>query len=87
MLSRKECVMLFRIFSKMEFCYISRAFNSPYALQKAKANVEQHYAVVGVLEELELSLKVLEKYVPLFFDGALDVYKGRSAIFGNLHNL
>ncbi len=39
--------------------------------------MEAHYAVVGVLEELELSLKVLEKYIPLFFDGALDVYKGK----------
>ena len=43
-------------------------------MRKAKENVEKHYAVVGVLEELNKTLTVLEHYVPRFFKGALDVY-------------
>ena len=43
-------------------------------MQKAKENVEKHYAVVGVLEELNKTLTVLEHYVPRFFKGALDTY-------------
>ena len=33
----------------------------------AKRNVEKYFAVVGVLELLDLSLEVLENYVPRFF--------------------
>ena len=40
----------------------------------AKENVEKHYAVVGVLEELNKTLTVLEHYVPRFFNGAKDIY-------------
>jgi len=49
-------------------------FNTEVALRKAKENVEKHYAVVGVLEELNKTLTVLEHYVPRFFKGAKDVY-------------
>ena len=44
------------------------------ALRKAKENVEKHYAVVGVLEDLNKTLTVLEHYIPRFFKGAKDVY-------------
>ena len=43
-------------------------------MRKAKENVEKHYAVVGVLEEFNKTLTVLEHYVPRFFKGAKDVY-------------
>ncbi|XP_071057470.1 heparan sulfate 2-O-sulfotransferase pipe isoform X2 [Onthophagus taurus] len=49
-------------------------FNTDIALQKAKQAVDQHYAVVGVLEDLNMTLKVLEHYIPKFFEGATDVY-------------
>lgn len=49
-------------------------FNTDGALERAKMAVEQHYAVVGVLEDLNTTLTVLEKYVPKFFAGASDVY-------------
>ena len=52
----------------------SRGFNTEIALRLAKENVEKHYAVVGVLEELNKTLTVLEHYVPRFFKGAKDVY-------------
>ena len=40
----------------------------------AKENVEKHYAVVGVLEELDLTLEVLAHYVPKFFRGVTNFY-------------
>ena len=43
-------------------------------MRKAKENVEKHYAVVGVLEELNKTLTVLEHYVPRFFKGAKETY-------------
>lgn len=45
-------------------------------MQRAKQNVEQHYAVVGVLEEMDVTLQVYEKYIPRFFTGATKVYYG-----------
>ncbi|KAG5900428.1 hypothetical protein JTB14_029314 [Gonioctena quinquepunctata] len=49
-------------------------FNTKGALERAKRAVEQHFAVVGVLEELNTTLAVLENYVPRFFEGASDIY-------------
>lgn len=49
-------------------------FNTDYAMQKAKENVERHYAVVGILEEINMTLTVLEHYVPRFFKGAKKLY-------------
>ncbi|CAB3260005.1 unnamed protein product [Arctia plantaginis] len=49
-------------------------FNSVEALQRAKRVVEQQYAVVGVLEDLNSTLLAFERYVPRFFDGALQLY-------------
>lgn len=46
-------------------------------MQKAKRNVEKHYSVVGVLEEMDVTLKVLENYIPRFFTGASQVYYGK----------
>ena len=61
----------------MFFCGHSEdcvGFNTEKALNMAKENVEKHYAVVGVLEEMNKTLTVLEHYVPRFFKGARDVY-------------
>lgn len=49
-------------------------FNTEFAMQKAKENVERHYAVVGILEEMNMTLTVLEHYVPRFFKGAKSLY-------------
>nr|CAD7464524.1 unnamed protein product [Timema tahoe] len=59
------------------FCGHSDActpFNTVGALQRAKHAVERHYAVVGILEDLNSTLTVLEHYVPRFFKGASQVY-------------
>ncbi|XP_076170206.1 heparan sulfate 2-O-sulfotransferase pipe isoform X2 [Ptiloglossa arizonensis] len=49
-------------------------FNTVGALERAKLAVEKHYAVVGVLEDVNTTLTVLENYIPRFFQGATDVY-------------
>jgi len=60
-------------------------FNTEVAMRKAKENVEKHYAVVGVLEELNKTLTVLEHYVPRFFKGAKDVYWNEVQIFSRIN--
>ena len=50
--------------------------NSPWALKKAIENVERHYPVVGVLEELDDSLMVMQAVLPNFFDGIHDRFGG-----------
>lgn len=50
------------------------------ALERAKMAVEKHYAVVGVLEDVNTTLTVLENYIPRFFRGATDVYYGNSFV-------
>ena len=50
-------------------------FNNKEAMQRAKRNVAQHYAVVGVLEMFDESLEVLENELPFFFSNAREVYK------------
>lgn len=49
-------------------------FNTAEALQRAKRVVEEQYAVVGVLEDLNSTLLAFERYVPRFFEGALQLY-------------
>lgn len=49
-------------------------FNTVGALERAKLAVEKHYAVVGVLEDMNTTLAVLENYIPRFFQGATNVY-------------
>jgi len=51
-------------------------FNSEGALERAKRSVEQQYAVVGVLEDFNVTLTVFEHYIPRFFKGASEVYYG-----------
>lgn len=68
----------------MFFCGHDEActpFNTEGALQKAKMAVEQHYAVVGVLEDLNSTLTVLEHYVPRFFKGASEIYWGKLSVY------
>ncbi|XP_008559332.1 heparan sulfate 2-O-sulfotransferase pipe [Microplitis demolitor] len=49
-------------------------FNTAGALERAKLSVEKHYAVVGVLEDVNTTLTVLENYIPQFFEGATELY-------------
>ena len=44
-------------------------FNGERALAAAKENVDRHYAVVGVIEELNKTLQVMEGFMPDVFAG------------------
>lgn len=72
----------------MFFCghdYACTPFNTEGALQKAKRAVEQHYAVVGVLEDLNSTLTVLEHYIPRFFTSASDIYWNEITKFNKIN--
>ena len=43
-------------------------------METAKANIEHWYPVVGILEDLQMTLFVLENKLPLFFKGASNIY-------------
>lgn len=45
-----------------------------WALERARQNIERHFTVVGVLEDLDIALTLLEKRVPVFFRGATAIY-------------
>jgi len=49
-------------------------FNTQYALDAGRENVGRHYAVVGILEDLNMTLTVMEHYLPRFFRGARQTY-------------
>ena len=49
-------------------------FNGERALAAAKANVERHYAVVGVMERMNDTLRVLENELPSVFQVRLDLF-------------
>ncbi|XP_060528607.1 uronyl 2-sulfotransferase-like isoform X3 [Cylas formicarius] len=54
---------------------MTREPNNAWALKTAIENVEKYYPVVGVLEELNATLHVMEKQIPYFFKGAKDIYQ------------
>ena len=58
-----------------------RYLNDPWALNKAKQNIEQYYAVVGTLEQMNVTLQVLETVLPQFFGGAYKVYHSLGSYF------
>ncbi|KAL1429462.1 hypothetical protein MTO96_016302 [Rhipicephalus appendiculatus] len=52
-----------------------RTVQSSWALDRARRNIERYFPVVGVLEDLNMTLALLEKHVPLFFRGATALYQ------------
>lgn len=52
-----------------------RLLNNQWAFDTAKQNVEKYYQVVGVLEELNTTLDVLEDQIPQFFKRAKITYE------------
>ena len=53
----------------------------------AKLNVEKYYSVVGILENMDETIRVLESYVPAYFEGASQVFyeKMSNKINQNVH--
>ena len=56
-------------------------FNTDEAIEKAKHVVQNYYSVVGVLEDLNTTLTVLEHYIPKFFAGATEIYWSKCKYF------
>ncbi|KAK7082791.1 hypothetical protein SK128_005263 [Halocaridina rubra] len=56
----------------MKMC---REVGNQYALQQAKYNVEKHYSVVGIMENMNLFFKILQHYLPRFFKDISEVGK------------
>ena len=53
--------------------------NSRWALLRAMESVDRHYPVVGVLEELDRSLMVMQSLMPRFFGGIRDLFGNGNA--------
>ena len=52
-----------------------RNVGSRWALEQAKYNLVNEYLLVGVTEELEDFVMILEAALPRFFKGATDLYR------------
>ena len=63
-----------------------RKHNNPTALQIAKYNIERYYSVVAVIEQMQKSLFVLERYLPRFFYKATRLYSKSGNYYINSSN-
>lgn len=64
--------------------YFFRVPGSEWALSQAKINLVQHYFLVGVTEELQDFIALLEASLPRFFQGATNYFiegNGKSILF------
>ena len=52
-----------------------RTVGSRWALETAKANLVRQYLLVGLTEELEDFVMILEAVLPRFFRGATQLYR------------
>lgn len=64
------------------FCGSEELCGNPcqLAVEKAKENIEKYFAFVGIIEELDNSLEVLEQIMPKFFRNARKVAHDGSSI-------
>ena len=60
----------------MNECFIQRSEN---ALTQAKINIMKHFLVVGTLERMDDSLKVIQGKIPRL-NGILDLYREKHKI-------
>jgi len=44
-----------------------------WAVEKAKENIEKYYVMVGIVEELQSTLKIFELLMPRYFHGAVSI--------------
>lgn len=58
------------------YCVIfyNREVGNSWALEEAKRNLQRHYFLVGVTEELNDFVEVLENVLPRFFKGAYNFF-------------
>ena len=72
--------MKVKIILFLQICY---KFNNPEAKRRAIANVEKFFPVVGVTENIDMTLKVLEKVLPEYFTGATETYFNEEYVVKN----
>ncbi|KAK8787105.1 hypothetical protein V5799_023120 [Amblyomma americanum] len=63
------------------FLDFEKLVQNSWALDRARQNIERHFSVVGVLEDLNLTLALLEMHIPRFFRGATELYRKSGAEF------
>ena len=89
MISIYGIYIVFLIFSQiLHFCGhlpICQQFNNKEAFSIAKSNVEKYYSVVGITENMQETLTVMEARLPRFFAGAYETYFNDELISKN-HN-
>lgn len=56
----------------------SRIFGNREGLNRAMQVVEKDFAVVGILEDWDKTLAVLEHYIPRYFKGVTKIYDGKT---------
>lgn len=82
---KSEPCLTIVILPEHSFLLFSRPFNTKGALERAKYSVETQYSVVGVLEDLNTTLAVFEKYIPRFFAGATEIYYNEIKNFNKIN--
>ena len=60
--------------------------NEEWALQEAKRNIEKSYEVIGILEHMDITLRVLQNKLPKFFAGVSQLYFSKKQIHKNKNN-
>lgn len=69
------CVCLYFVLFSLTFSSLCNREPGVWALERAKQNVLENYLLVGILEELEDVLLLLERLLPHYFTGVLNIYK------------
>ncbi|XP_071845228.1 heparan sulfate 2-O-sulfotransferase 1-like [Apostichopus japonicus] len=75
---RPECVAeLFQVRLITQFCGYEKGCKKAnrVSLERAKENVKNHFLIVGIMEEYEEFIKLLEKMLPELFKGSIEQYK------------
>ena len=89
MLVRKIISIFVRNFFNKKFIneilHFCREIGNKWALEQAKRNLDKHYLLVGVTEELENFIQVLEAILPRFFKGAYDLFIHSKHLLLNLN--
>ena len=68
--------------------FVCRNVGSKWALEQAKYNLVNEYLLVGVTEELEDFIMILEAALPRFFKGATELYRtGTNTTHTSPHSL
>ena len=63
--------------------YLRRIPGSSWAFEQAKTNLVNKYLLVGVTEQMEEFVAILEATLPMYFKGALQLYRQGNITYNN----